>query len=146
MNDKNYIMFARLLQQLHSDVLRIRKLIDGHHDAGYAGLTGLSDISKHSDESKTGNLYSNAQQIKADILKIEEYIISQEQIPTKTVYTITNELALAKSEKYWDKHKLNELMTTSISFTQQCLLSVLACENETEFLRLSEELGLLKKN
>jgi hypothetical protein len=49
-------------------------------------------------------------------------------------------------EKFWDKSKLNDLVTSNVPqhFVEHQLFSTLSLEDETEFLQKSKELGVLK--
>lgn len=49
---------------------------------------------------------------------------------------------------YWDKEKLNELVTSNVPnyYVEHYLLSTLSLEDESLFLKKSKELGILKKN
>ncbi len=49
---------------------------------------------------------------------------------------------------YWDKEKLNELVTSNVPkyFVEHYVLSTLLLEDESLFLKKSKELGLLKRS
>jgi len=51
-------------------------------------------------------------------------------------------------EKFWDKVKLNDLVTSNLPpyLVENHLFSTLSLEDETEFLVKSKELGVLKND
>jgi CO dehydrogenase nickel-insertion accessory protein CooC1 len=74
-----------------------------------------------------------------------EILIKEEQLKRFNMEKLTKEQE-ERVEKFWDKAKLNDLVTSNADpyLVEHHLFSTLSLEDETEFLVKSKELGVLK--